>query len=901
MRKYNFIQDKRREIYDSYNEFTSLYEGDKYFSKKEYHYWRQKHQSIKSTINGYKLHIDRLKEYAKSFKVLNIIIDSYVNLFLVPKDYENIINYIHHVFETGIKIIITRNEAWVETELEKYKLFFDDQDNLSLTTNQRKTIVIDEANNLAVAGAGTGKTLTLVSKAGYILEKKLANPEEILILAYAREVKLELEERIKRNYDAEIDVRTYHSFGREIIGKSTGSKPLLSELSFDDDLLQKTLQGFLQTRMKDLKFTNVVNSYFVFYLNPIENDLDISTQSEYDEYLKSIQIRTLRGEIVKSLAELEIANFFYLNGINYEYEKEYVVKTSSETRIQYTPDFYLTDYNIWIEHIGIDSNCNTPPGVDRWEYLDSWYWKRKIHRENSTDLLETYSYQYTEGNLIKMLDAQLSVRDAEFSKIPEEQIYERLKSLGEVSQFVGLIKKFLKLYKSSTYTLSELREKTWAYPFAKRYLAFLDIFEPLLEDYQSILSETDRIDFDDMINNATDHIQKGGYKSPFKYILVDEFQDISQSRYRLLKSLTDQNWRTKTFCVGDDWQSIYRFTSSDLAIMTSFEKYFTPCEIMFLNETFRFNEKIADFSSKFIMKNPAQYEKTLVSRPSQDAAIKLIWYSDLNDGINIALEDIKKQAVGSEVFLLGRYNKQYYNDLDHKKYTKLKTGSQIKLIEEDNLDTKLFTIHSSKGKQADHVILFGLQSGTYGFPCGIEDDPILNLVLSEDDRYPNSEERRVFYVGVTRAKNTVYLLANRDRISLFVSEILSEEYEVTILGKSPILVTCPECGKGVINKIQWNDDVFFSCNRYPSCKYKPIKCSVCKEGFLYTESESDEYYNCSNEDCTYSPKKCPLCNGILVRRTGTPDFYGCSNYFSNNCTHKEELETLDEILDDSGA
>jgi len=160
---------------------------------------------------------------------------------------------------------------------------------------------------------------------------------------------------------------------------------------------------------------------------------------------------------------------------------------------------------------------------------------------------------------------------------------------------VGLLTKFLRFFKSSTLTIPELIEKAYNYPYAKRYLAFLGIFEPLLEDYQNLLAETDEIDFDDMINNATDLIQKGAFESPFKYILVDEFQDISQSRYRLLKSLRDQNWKTKTFCVGDDWQSIYRFTGSDLSMMTSFEKFLDPCGIVFLNETFGF-EKLSNFS-----------------------------------------------------------------------------------------------------------------------------------------------------------------------------------------------------------------------------------------------------------------------------------------------------------------
>jgi len=898
--KYNFIQDKKKEIFEAYTNFILLYDEDRYFSKREYNYWFINYKYLKSIISDYKYHINKIKKYAESINSLNDIIQRYMNIFLVPEDYERVINYLFNFFNKGINLIESRNQEWVKNELENYRHFFDDQDGHSLTPSQRKNILIDEANNLVVAGAGTGKTLTLVSKVGYILKKQLVNPDEILILAYTNKAKDELEERIKRIYNVDMNIRTFHSFGNEIIGKSTGSKPSLSELSKDDALLLKTLEGFLQKQMKEIKYANTINNYFVYYLNPVENDLTITTQEEYEAYLEKIQIRTLRGELVKSLAELELSNFFFINGVEYEYEKEYIVDTSSETRRQYTPDFYLPEQKIWIEHIGIDRNGNTAPEVDQLEYIDSWFWKRKLHIENSTELLETYSYQYSEGTLISDLIPQLTVRGVKFKKIPEEQIFDSLRNLGEVSQFVGLLMKFIQLFKSSNRSFSEIREKASNYPYAKRYLAFLDVFEPIFRDYEDWLAKTGKIDYADMINKATKYVQNGSFESPFKYILVDEFQDISQSRYRLLKSLLDQNWRTKIFCVGDDWQSIYRFSGSDLSIMTSFEKYFEPCEIMYLNETFRFNDKIEDFSSTFITKNPSQYRKKLVSRPSDRNAIHLIWYSDLNEAINQTLDKIEKLSVGSEVLILGRYNKEFYKDLDPSQYMNLKSEPQRKLFEEEGLLTDLFTIHSSKGKEADYVILLGLKSGSYGFPCEIEDDPVLNLVLSEDDKYPNAEERRVFYVGVTRAKNKVYLLANRGRVSSFVTEVLSGEYEIEIFGDPPKLVKCPECGKGVINRIEWDDDFFFSCSRYPICKYKPKKCPSCMDGFLYLDPIFDDKYRCSNEDCSFSPKKCPDCDGYLVRRTGNPDFYGCSNFAKNNCRYKEPLETIEDVYENSG-
>ena len=244
----------------------------------------------------------------------------------------------------------------------------------------------------------------------------------------------------------------------------------------------------------------------------------------------------------------------------------------------------------------------------------------------------------------------LSVRGVSFNQLPDEQIYRSLKGLGEVSLFVGLLSKFLFLFKSSTLTINDVRAKARISPFSSRYLAFLDLFEPIYHDYCELLNSDDRIDFDDMINEAIKHIENGLYTSKYKYILVDEFQDISQSRYRLIKSLLESNPESKLFCVGDDWQSIYRFSGSDLSIMTSFDNYFEFNEKMYLQETFRFNDKIADFSSKFIMKNPMQYRKEIISRHTEEDAVSIVWYDELNSAIDEALSDILRQNNRANVY-----------------------------------------------------------------------------------------------------------------------------------------------------------------------------------------------------------------------------------------------------------
>ena len=393
-----------------------------------------------------------------------------------------------------------------------------------------------------------------------------------------------------------------------------------------------------------------------------------------------------------------------------------------------------------------------------------------------------------------------------------------------------MLSKFLFLFKSSTLSIDDVRTNARNSPFSSRYLAFLDIFEPIYYDYCELLNSNDRIDFDDMINEAIKHIESGSYTSKYKYILVDEFQDITQSRYRLIKSLLEANSESKLFCVGDDWQSIYRFSGSDLSIMTSFDKYFRFNEKMYLQETFRFNDKIADFSSNFIMKNPTQYRKEIISRPTKEDAVSIVWYDELNSAINEALTDIYRQNNRANVYVLGRYGSGYYKDLDMSIFNS-NNSPQTKLFDKfGSLDLQYSTIHGVKGSQRDFVILIGVRAGNFGLPCEIEDDPVLNLVLAEDDPFLFGEERRLFYVGITRAVNQVYILADREKVSSFIEEIDTEDYEVTIFGD------------------------------------KPIKCPLCDDGFL-------------------------------VKRKGTPDFYGCSNYWDTGCKYTEPIPVLDDSLE----
>jgi DNA helicase-4 len=227
----------------------------------------------------------------------------------------------------------------------------------------------------------------------------------------------------------------------------------------------------------------------------------------------------------------------------------------------------------------------------------------------------------------------------------------------------------------------------------------------------------------------------------------------------------------------------------------------------------------------------------------------------------------KRSDKEQSVFIIGRYNRlkeEYLKDLPEIPY----------------VDFEYTTAHSSKGREADYVILIGVMGGTRGFPCQIVDDPVLDIVLAKADPFPNAEERRLFYVALTRAKKHVYLIDDPNFVnSSFISEILKGGYDVSSIGQPPKTVSCPICDTGEIILKEGKYGRFYQCSNFPYCDYTPRECPKCRNGFLRRGKMT---YRCSNDSCSFSADTCPLCrDGYLVKRKSSRSggyFFGCVNY-----------------------
>jgi DNA helicase IV len=729
-----------------------------------------------------------------------------------------------------------RNERFVADELVRCKDYFEGVEKTPLTKEQRIASVVFEDRNLLVAAAGSGKTSTIVGKIGYALLTKQCAPEDILVLAFNNDAAAELDERINTRLAAQlpagvrISAKTFHKLGLVILAAAKGKKPSVANLAegggvADTVLIVPLVKGCLRS---DPAFATDWVLFRTVCFKPAKNPADFDSLDSWNEYVRThgenrngrSGFLTIQGEIVKSQGELAIANWLYLQGVDYEYERPYEYDTADLEHRQYRPDFYFPAIKTYLEHYALDQN-GRPPAAFGPKYLESTQWKAALHTAKATPVVTTTFNDFVSGELFPNLEGELKARGQTFSPRSIGVVLERLNKF-ERTTFSAFLRTAMKHAKSNEVDETTLlsRAESSEEPFRARI--FARILRKLMLAYEARLRQSGEIDFEDMIVRATHDVETNQYRHDFKLILVDECQDMSQARAKLIKALLAQAPDAKLFAVGDDWQSIYRFAGSDIDVFTRFAKHFGVTATNYLTQTFRSNQGITDIAAAFVQKNPSQVSKRVKAHdPTSEAAVVVRRYTTLEEMDRVCrgcLEEIAKAVQPGHrvsIFLLARYKLQ-------KPQALVEWQTQFPM-----LDIAFKTAHSSKGLEADYVIVLGLHTGSYAFPSEISDDPLLQLVMPQAESFPNAEERRLFYVAMTRARHGVYLLGSHHSPSAFLTELVEDNragrnvrFEGAASGTTMSRdETCPECRRGTLAKRTGKFGEFFGCSNYPSCKY----------------------------------------------------------------------------------
>jgi DNA helicase-4 len=795
------------------------------------------------------------------------------------------------------------NDAFIKHYRTFEKFYFDSVESSPLTDEQVTSSLVFEDCTLVVAAAGSGKSSCIVGKIGFALKTGLFSEHEILALAYNKAAAKELQSRLQEKLpDAlgrpvRIASQTFHSFGLSVLLKHYGDGYKPKVLKEDE----KEENRFIKTVISDLcnsspEFQAAVAEWMLTapYDDPqpfgLNGDLEDCAR-RYEEccreriYIKrSIGRKFYEPSIptydpnlyVRSLQERNIANWLLLHKVDFKYEEAdweaakrlNLPPKPSGKRPPYTPDFTyeiksrmpdgsIKKHRIVHEHFALDASNRAPEFMGGEKYAAQAKQKREMYMQwesefssrsqDRVSFFETTSADFYNGSLFGKLRAAL-VKLGITIHAPDSNIQQQaLQSFRDSKEFESLLISFVLSFKESGLSEAEVKDRASDSVNPYRAHLFLAVALKVFEAYQAALRTAGKIDFADMLRDAQRLLATKAVNIPYRFVLVDEFQDIARLKADLVKSVLEQSPdESVVFCVGDDWQTINRFAGSDISIFTGIGGYFNRhVGRVDLSKTFRCAQGIADVSRALVMRNRGQLNKRVVSSNRKtNEAVRLVLHPDQpherQSALILELDRIELEAMELEDELAANLKLPAPDRLripSVKILRRTQTETTVPQgIDDEFLKTlakkyqgrlsiEAMTMHSSKGLQADFVILPGIDSGRRGFPDVRPSEVLLDLVLPPlDDAM--EEERRLFYVALTRARHQAVILAAGERPSEFVLELLQQSNESGALSVTNACevarVPCPVCAKG---SLIYPHPTFTtrSCSRRPMCTYREGK------------------------------------------------------------------------------
>jgi DNA helicase-4 len=783
----------------------------------------------------------------------------------------------------------------------RFKSFFTHHEKFRLNSEQRNVSMSFAPETLVVAGAGTGKTTVLLGRSKYLFLDERADAKKILLLAFNKKASAEISERAKL-LGLPIVSQTFHGFAKRVIeiaavNLGENSPSMFSkventkEIAFSSDSKVETfLENCIKNLEDDILSTNLFR-FFSQYMVPQYDHDQFETIEEYAQYVRSGVPVTLKNDRVKSHGEWLIANFLFVNQIPYTYEGLYVGQEDQKS--WHHPDFSL-GRNIVIEYFGCDKHGRTAPGIDAQAYANQIKWKREVHARNRSVMIELSYQDLKDGVLIEKLSKELLMQRFELKPLSREKILESANRLGYSTKLLRVLHRFLDFYRASGLTAQELENRAGT---DRRSQVFIAIFLRVYREYLGELEKVMHPDFTGLILEATKILSATPDFLPFDQVMVDEFQDISSARWAMIEAIRQSKPDTHFTFVGDDWQAIYEFAGSDPAIMLSLGNWSKQRKRVYLDETFRMPQELCEVSGSFVMKNKIQIPKELIGKgKTSEHSPALIFHWDTST--SEVLENIRKviALIGKdarnpkiELLVLGRYKKD------------LPSVAQIDLIWAGHV--RVMTVHSSKGLEADYVIISDVNSSKGGFPSMIQDDPLLDLVRKKDSSYKFAGERRVFYVGITRARKECHVISSIEAPSTFALEFYNSGWGKHRGFDENQISLCPACKSGwLVKNVKLSG---LGCTNWPVCTFRTPPCPQCSKPMKVRGKQPGSYV------CTDHPvlenERCPSCAwGSLIEINGPSGiFLGCHLWISTKCKGSrslgnfsyEKLEEFQELKD----
>ncbi len=666
--------------------------------------------------------------------------------------------------------------------------------------------------SLVVAGAGCGKTKTLLGRIIHLYDsKKIETADDILMVVFNKKNQQEMKNKLADLGYGDRSAHTFHSIGFRICNEFMDGNiksidpdegdPLdvvlhLFELRSKDRIQEEINQRFLRTcekiyqHIQEKKHEGWIDNLYEWGMTREDKDIDETTLALYKNILKNDDLATQIAWLDTSNISLDVKNYWFgdndtnkLRMLNYLTLNDYTKDVSiikKEKCIQITSDsanlkkgskLFWTNYNL---EENFDELANAFPPKP----LSDEKTKEKI----SSAILRKDSYKFRQIAHLFISLCKI-YKETDFDKIEKElldSIDEELNGLKDGFND----NMFNDVHGAKNSMKSEI---TYLLRQKKHIELFFDLINPVYDMYNKFLQLENCIDFNDMINDAIDALNKqenNNDKFKYKYILVDEFQDISHDTFQLIKALKKRN-DASVMCVGDDWQSIYGWKGSDLDFFNNFKEKFgikqnEGFEELKLQTTYRYGQNLADVSGEFIMKNASQKKKELCSANKKtdiqiwDSDAEGAWDNLLND-IENKINKIKEKREEKDKQISVKILLRYYADV--KNILKKNDENLKRELEErfKDVDIEITTIHKAKGLEADIVIILNLIDGS--FPSQIQSDVVLQYFdqfkkRKNEDTVEYPEERRLMYVAMTRAKEACYLWApSQGQKSKFLKEI----------------------------------------------------------------------------------------------------------------------------------